>query len=86
MHELPLCLRSHNSFGVQRLNAPGCEISVRRDSSLTRLPLPVLFQDLIKSEERQKQAKERREEKAKYLGEWALPDGRNDAQQESGAP
>lgn len=29
----------------------------------------------MKSEERQKQAKERREEKAKYLGEWELPDG-----------
>lgn len=33
----------------------------------------------MKSEERQKQAKERREEKAKYLGEWM--DGK-----ESGAP
>lgn len=30
----------------------------------------ILIQDLMKSEERQKLAKERREEKAKYLGEW----------------
>lgn len=35
----------------------------------------------MKSEERQKQAKERREEKAKYLGEWELPGGWTDAEQ-----
>lgn len=70
---------ARDSFSVKRLNAPGCEVSLRHDASLTRLPSPVLFQDLMKSEERQKQAKERREEKAKYLGEWELPDGRTDA-------
>lgn len=30
----------------------------------------LVFSDLMKSEERQKLAKERREEKAKYLGKW----------------
>lgn len=59
--------------------APGRDASFRGDALLTRLFSPVLLQDLMKSEERQKQAKERREEKAKYLGEWELPDGWTDA-------
>lgn len=46
---------------------------------LSSFPLPLFFffpiQDIIKSEERQQLAKERREEKAKYLGKWILEEG-----------
>lgn len=33
-------------------------------------PFSLIIPDIMKSEERQKLAKERREEKAKYIGKW----------------
>lgn len=38
--------------------------------------LPLLIADVMKSEDRQKLAKERREEKAKYMGKWKQGVGR----------